>query len=41
MDNTKIIEEILQLRQIMSEILGFENFAEYSLQLKWPKSQAM
>lgn len=36
-DNTKIIEEILQLRQIMSEILGFENFAEYSLATKMAK----
>ena len=33
----KIIEEILQLRQIMSEILGFENFAEYSLATKMAK----
>ena len=36
-DNTKIIEEILKLRQTMSEILGFENFAEYSLSTKMAK----
>jgi len=36
-DNTKIIEEILKLRQTMSEILGFENFAEYSLVTKMAK----
>ena len=37
-DNTKVIEEILNLRQIVSEILGFANFAEYSLATKMAKN---
>lgn len=31
LDNTAIIEEILQLRQEKSELLGFNNFAEFSI----------
>ncbi|MBF7688510.1 M3 family metallopeptidase [Acinetobacter rathckeae] len=31
LDNTAIIEEILQLRQEKSELLGFKNFAEFSI----------
>ncbi len=30
-DNTKVINEIIKLRQRMAEILGFKNYAEYSL----------
>ena len=30
-DNTKIIEDILVLRQEVSKILGYKNYAEYSL----------
>ena len=37
-DNTKIIEEILSLRQIMSKILGYKNYSEYSLATKMAKS---
>jgi len=37
-DNTKNIEQILKLRQTMAEILGFKNFAEYSLSTKMAKS---
>jgi len=37
-DNTKIIEEILSLRQTMSKILGYKNYAEYSLETKMAKS---
>ena len=37
-DNTKIIEEILELRQLISEILGFQNYAEYSLATKMAKT---
>lgn len=33
-DNTKVMEEILSLRQEMAKLLGFENFAEYSLASK-------
>ena len=37
-DNTKIIEDILILRQDMSQILGYKNYAEYSLETKMAKS---
>lgn len=33
-DNTAIMEEILSLRQEMAQLLGFDNFAEYSLASK-------
>ena len=33
-DNSKIMEEILSLRQEMAQLLGFNNFAEYSLASK-------
>lgn len=33
-DNTQVMQEILQLRQEMSSLLGFNNFAEYSLASK-------
>ena len=33
-DNTEIINEILALRHELSELLGFENYAEYSLATK-------
>jgi oligopeptidase A len=29
------MEEILSLRQEMAQLLGFNNFAEYSLPAKW------
>ncbi len=37
-DNTKVIEEILFLRQNMVNILGYSNYAEYSLETKMAKS---
>ena len=37
-DNTKNIEEILVLRQTMSQLLSFNNYAEYSLATKMAKS---
>ncbi|MBT4709784.1 MAG: M3 family metallopeptidase [Flavobacteriaceae bacterium] len=37
-DNTKLIEQILSLRQTMSKILGYKNYAEYSLETKMAKS---
>ena len=37
-DNTKNIEEILTLRQTMSKILGYKNYAEYSLATKMANS---
>ncbi|WP_228266959.1 M3 family metallopeptidase, partial [Acinetobacter ursingii] len=33
-DNSKIMEEILSLRQEMAKLLGFNNYAEYSLASK-------
>ncbi|MEG2560953.1 MAG: M3 family metallopeptidase, partial [Acinetobacter sp.] len=33
-DNTPVMEEILSLRQEMTQLLGFNNFAEYSLASK-------
>jgi len=36
--NAKIIDEILSLRQEMSKLLGFNNYAEYSLATKMAKS---
>ena len=33
-DNTSIIEDILRLRTEQAQLLGFENYAEYSLQSK-------
>lgn len=33
-DNTPVMEEILSLRQEMAQLLGFSNFAEYSLASK-------
>jgi len=36
--NAKIIDEILALRQEMSKLLGFDNYAEYSLATKMAKS---
>lgn len=37
-DNTKIIEEILALRQELSKLLGFDNYAERSLAPKMAES---
>lgn len=37
-DNTKIIEETLALRQELAQILGFSNYAEYSLATKMAES---
>jgi len=37
-DNTKIMEDILSLRHDMAELLGYENYAEYSLQTKMAKT---
>lgn len=37
-DNTKIIEEILRLRHEMANLLGFDNYAEYSLANKMASS---
>ena len=36
--NAAIIDELLELRQEMSELLGFQNYAEYSLASKMAKS---
>jgi len=36
-DNTMIMENILQIRHAMAELLGFKNFAEYSLATKMAK----
>jgi oligopeptidase A len=36
--NAKIIDETLSLRQEMSKLLGFDNYAEYSLATKMAKS---
>ena len=41
-DNTPVMEEILSLRQEMAKLLGFENYAEYSLASKMaPSVQAV
>ncbi|MBA1432653.1 MAG: M3 family metallopeptidase [Epsilonproteobacteria bacterium] len=37
-ENAAIIDELLALRQEMSELLGFKNYAEYSLASKMAKS---
>ena len=37
-DNTNNIAEILSLRQTIANILGYKNFAEYSLATKMAKS---
>jgi len=37
-ENAAIIDELLALRQEMSELLGFDNYAEYSLASKMAKS---
>lgn len=37
-ENAKIIDELLELRQEMSELLGFQNYAEYSLASKMADS---
>lgn len=37
-DNTPIIEELLELRHELAEILGFENYAQYSLATKMAHS---
>jgi len=37
-DNTKIMEEILQLRHEQAQLLGFDNYADYSLQTKMAES---
>ena len=37
-DNTPVMEEILQLRQEMAQLLGFENFSDYSLASKMAPS---
>ncbi|EFO99689.1 hypothetical protein CRE_23289 [Caenorhabditis remanei] len=34
-DNAPVMVEILSLRQEMAKLLGFDNFAEYSLASKW------
>jgi oligopeptidase A len=34
-DNAPVMVEILSLRQEMAKLLGFDNFAEYSLAAKW------
>ncbi|MCG3203113.1 MAG: Oligopeptidase A [Gammaproteobacteria bacterium] len=39
-DNRAIMEEILQSRRALAELLGFGNFAEYSLATKMAKSTA-
>lgn len=36
-DNTKIIDEILKIRHTLSNLVGFANFAEYSLATKMAK----
>ena len=41
-DNTPVMEEILSLRQEMAKLLGFDNYAEYSLASKMaPSVQAV
>ena len=41
-DNTPVMEEILSLRQEMAQLLGFDNYAEYSLASKMaPSVQAV
>ena len=37
-DNTSVMEEILNLRQEMAKLLGFDNYAEYSLASKMAPS---
>ena len=37
-DNSAIMVEILQLRQQKAALIGFENYAEYSLQTKMAAS---
>ncbi|WP_457747648.1 M3 family metallopeptidase [Sulfurimonas sp.] len=37
--NAKIIDELLELRHEMANLLGFENYAQYSLATKMAKSQ--
>jgi len=37
-DNTKIMEDILKLRHQTAELLGFKNYAEYSLKTKMAKT---
>jgi oligopeptidase A len=37
-DNTPLMENILLLRQEMAELLGFQNYVEYSLQTKMAKT---
>ena len=37
-DNTKIIDEILLIRQKLSELVGFKNYADYSLATKMAKN---
>lgn len=37
-DNRAVMEEILQSRRALAQMLGFENFAEYSLATKMAKS---
>lgn len=37
-DNSALMQEILQLRQEMAELLGFDNYAEYSLASKMAPS---
>ncbi|MCC6714033.1 MAG: M3 family metallopeptidase [Gammaproteobacteria bacterium] len=37
-DNHAVMEEILQSRRALAQLLGFENFAEYSLATKMAKS---
>ncbi|WP_152184817.1 M3 family metallopeptidase [Sulfurimonas indica] len=38
-ENAKIIDEILALREEMSKLLGFENYAQYSLASKMAKNE--
>lgn len=37
-DNTEVIEDILRVRHKIAQIVGFENFAEYSLATKMAKT---
>ena len=39
-DNTHIIEEIMQLRQEKAQLLGYDNYAEYSVEPKMAESAA-
>jgi len=39
-DNTKILEELVQLRQKRAELLGYDNHAHYILELRMAKSPA-